>query len=75
MTVEQEPTLKRMGYDVRCYLVGVVGYLELLQDEETTSADKQKCIEKATKQARRALELSEGMFKAICVVDPNPIEW
>jgi hypothetical protein len=27
-----------MGYDVRCYLTGLIGYLELIQDAETSSA-------------------------------------
>ena len=75
MTVEQEPTIKRMCYDVRGGLVNTVGYLELLQDAETSSADKQKCIEKATKQATMALETAEKLFKAICVLDPDPIQW
>jgi hypothetical protein len=75
MAVEQEPTIKRLGYEVRGYLVATVGYLELLQDADTSSADKQKCVEKATKQAQRALKLSEELFKAICLVDPHPLEW
>lgn len=75
MTVEQEPTRKRMSYEVRGYLESAVGCLELIQDAETSSADKQKYLELATKRARRALELSEELFKAICVVDPSPIEW
>jgi hypothetical protein len=75
MTVEQEPTLKRMCYEVRAYLVQTVGGLELLQDAETSSVDKQKYMAILTKQAGRALETSEKLFKAICVLDPHPIEW
>jgi hypothetical protein len=75
MTVEQEATIEHMCYDVRGGLVNTVGYLELLQDAETSSADKQKCIEIATKQATIALETAEKLFKAICVVEPDPIEW
>ena len=75
MTVEQEPTLKRMCYEVRGYLVETVGCLELIQDAQTSSAEKEKYIEHATKQGRRALEVSEKLFKPLCVVDPHPIEW
>ena len=75
MTVEQEPTNKHLRYDVRCYLVNTVGALELLQDAETSSADKQKLMEHATKQSKAALETVEKLFKAICVLDPSPIQW
>ena len=75
MTVQQEPTNKHLCYDVRCYLVNTVGALELLQDVETSSDDKLKLMENATKQSKAALEAVEKLFKAICALDPGPIQW
>jgi hypothetical protein len=75
MTVQQEPTHKRLCYDVRCYLVNTVGALELLQDVETSSDDKQKLVGQATKQSKAALETVEKLFKGICALDPGPIQW
>lgn len=49
--------------------------LELLQEAEVSSAEKQRYMEIATKQATRGLEMSEKLFKAICLVDPSPLEW
>ena len=63
MTVQQEPTNKHLCYDVRCYLVNTVGALELLQDVETSSDDKLKLMENATKQSKAALEAVEKLFE------------
>ena len=73
MTVEQEPTNKFLCYYVRHYLVNTIGALGLLQDPETSSADRQKCLELATRDAKRALETASKLFDAICVLDPGPI--
>jgi len=74
MTAEQEPTIKRMCYEVRGYLANTVGVLELLQEGGASSAEKQKYMDIVTKQARSGLEMAEKLFRAICVVDPHPIE-
>jgi hypothetical protein len=73
MTVEQEPTNKLLCYYVRHYLVNTIAALEGLQDPETTSANRQKHMELATTQARKALETADRLFKAICFLDPGPM--
>jgi hypothetical protein len=74
MTVEQGPTNKLLCYYVRHYLVNTVSALELLQDTRTCAADKQKCLELATKDAKTALETANKLFEAICILDPGPIQ-
>lgn len=58
-----------MCYDLRACITSVIGNLELYQDAETPQENKQRMLERATKEARRAFDMTEGTFKAICAVD------
>jgi hypothetical protein len=64
---------QEMLYDLRSALCNALGYIELCLDEDTPSDKIGEFLEKAAKQAKRALYIEESLFRAMSVPDKNSL--
>ena len=63
---------QEMLYDLRSALCSALGYIELCREGETPSDRIGEFLEKAAKQAKRALYIEETLFRVVSVPDKNP---
>lgn len=64
---------KQMCYDLRSALCNALGYLDLCLEENLPRDRLREVLTKAAQQAKRALDTEERLFKALVVVDGNPL--
>ena len=63
---------QEMLYDLRSALCAALGYIELCREGDTPSERIGELLEKAAKQAKRALYIEESLFRVMAVADKNP---
>ncbi len=63
---------QEMLYDLRSALCAALGYIELCREGDTPSDRIGEFLEKAAKQAKRALYIEESLFRSIAVPNRNP---
>lgn len=64
---------QEMLYDLRSALCAALGYIELCREGDTPSDNLGEFLEKAAKQAKRALYIEERLFRAMSVSDKNSL--
>ncbi|PWT78426.1 MAG: hypothetical protein C5B58_15305 [Acidobacteria bacterium] len=65
-------SLQEMLYDLRSALCNALGYIERCREGDTPSDRMGEFLEKAAKQAKRALYIEESLFRVMSVPDWNP---
>jgi hypothetical protein len=60
------PRQKLLCYDVRCYVINTLGYLEMLQETKLNQSDSEKALQGAFRQTKAAVDAVEELFKVIC---------
>ena len=63
---------QEMLYDLRSALCAALGYIELCREGDTPSDNLGEFLEKAAKQAKRALYIEENLFRVLSTSDKNP---
>ncbi|HXJ87614.1 MAG TPA: hypothetical protein VMS18_12405 [Candidatus Binatia bacterium] len=64
---------QEMLYDLRSALCNALGYIELCLEGDTPSDNVGEFLEKASKQAKRALYIEERLFRAMSTADKNTL--